>query len=220
MSFFRQHERLRVPQFWKGEERSFATQLERILDVLFNRKIGRADLDAPLVEQVDIIEYETITTQTNADELQTQGKRIRIVSGENVLLLTNRPSSLQNEVWPFVLEIKRMGLFYDTQILYMYTTANSPPIIYYRQESYAGGHPVWMPWYRLAVVRDDTLGDGFRKSYVPGQTVTVAPQTICYGHITGDTRYVNVMVPCLQDVPQSSLTVSSVKMELRPRRIC
>ena len=52
MGFFRQHERLRIPQFWKGEERSFVTQLDGILDKLFNLKIGKHDLTAELEKEI------------------------------------------------------------------------------------------------------------------------------------------------------------------------
>lgn len=53
MAFLRQHERLRVPQFWKGEERSFVAQIERIFDSLFNRKVGKIDLDDKLQDELN-----------------------------------------------------------------------------------------------------------------------------------------------------------------------
>ena len=57
----RQHEPLRVPEYWKGQDRTFVVQLDRMLDEIY-RELGKLttlseELEA-LTERVTALEEE------------------------------------------------------------------------------------------------------------------------------------------------------------------
>lgn len=207
MGFFRQHERLRAPQFWKGEEKSFVTQLEKLLDQLFNRKIGRTDLDKNL----------KVTHDDLASDFKILGSDIDPAFVAD--LFTKSAVMLDSD--DDCNDCTASGLYYITT-----GVAHSPT-------SWCGmfviDSGIGRDFYQIAFnekglwVRDCSGGPPstwkewrkFRGTYVPGQTVSAEERTIGCGYVTTDATQIDFSVPMPENVPNGNITITSLKVIVR-----
>ena len=99
------------------------------------------------IDDAHHVNYTKIATQVNANSCTIDRllQAIKYWEGEDISLLTNRPSELTTSGWPFLLEVKHFG-FYNAQTLYVFATNSSNPFIYYRQQGYTNGSVTWGNW--------------------------------------------------------------------------
>lgn len=135
------------------------------------------------IDDAHHLNYAKVTTQTdaNACTVPRDSMTLKCWEGEDVTLLTNRPSDLTTAGWPFLLEVKHMG-FYSSQTLYVFSSNNTIPKIYYRQQGYTGGSIVWGSWNPMigATIRNTLTGaasgitqNGYYVVDLPSRTVRV-----------------------------------------------
>ena len=156
MGFFRQHERLRVPQFWKGEEKSFVTQLEKLLDQLFNRKVGENDVDPKFLSNIFTKKPVKLASGDDCNNC-TESGLYYITTG-----VSHSPAN-----WCGMLVINSGHAENRDFYQLMFTETG----IWVR--AYAGNPPSWRPWREM------------RGTYsIPGRIVTVQQRAMGYGYVT------------------------------------
>lgn len=187
MAFFRQHDRLRVPQSWQGESRAFVAQLEKLLDILFNRKIESTDLKPDFLSSIFMKKAKVLD---RGDECNDQTESGLYYIRQDVahtpvewagMIVINSGHAEGRDIYQIIFNEKGLWV-----------------------RDYSGAPPstAWKPWRKL------------RCSYVDGEQGSAESQVICYGHVTGDGKRIQLMVPMPKDVPSKSVTLSSLKIEL------
>lgn len=154
MGFFRQHERLRVPQFWKGEERALVIQLERILDQLFNMKVGENDIDPKFLSNIFT---QTPVILDSGDDANTALASGLYYIRQNV---TNTPVD-----WAGMIVVNSHNSGRDIyQLMFNWKGA--------WVRDFSGNPPTWKAWRQL------------QDMYIPGESGSVETGTVCSGCIT------------------------------------
>ena len=186
MGFFRQHERLRVPQFWKGEERAFVVQLETLLDKLFNLKTSDQDLTP---EFLSSIFRTTAKVVNNGDDCNDCNEPGLYYITENV---EHSPTKYAGMI------VINSGIGRDWyQIIY---NKNG---IWVR--GYSGNPPNWTEWRkaRHSYVPGETV------------TINSEIRAMGFGWVTSNAAQIDMCIPMPMDVPDGSVTLTSLKAVIR-----
>ena len=184
-----QHEALRVPANWRGQDRAFVIQLERILTDVYRHfnPVSESDLDASLQEKISNILSKTVKKLDSNSDCNdcTESGLYYITSG-----VVHSPTS-----WAGMLVIDS-GIGRD-----FYQLVFSRRGVWVRD--YSGATPHWEPWREL------------RWAYIAGDTAIAEDTTMCPGFITNGSAELDFSIPMPKDVPSVSCTLTSLKIIVR-----
>ena len=79
-----------------------------------------------------------------------------LYSGANIAQMSNRPSTLGSSQWPFILHVRQIG-GYIQQILFTYSTTDSPANVFFRNQTYVSGAKAWASWVQMIANSDSGL---------------------------------------------------------------
>ena len=98
----------------------------------------------------------TLASGTNFNDLLGQNTgETTLYNGSNLSQMTNTPSEVASQAWPFLLRVYRVGAgssgYYTQQILHVYSTTGSKFNTFVRSQSYIESGTNWLDWQKLAL---------------------------------------------------------------------
>ena len=142
----------------------------------------------------------TLASGTNFNDLTVPNTGAHVLyNGSNISQMTNVPTEVASQAWPFLVECFRVGAggsgYYTRQILHVYATSSSPVNIFVRSQSYVGSGTTWLGWEKLASRTDGVYWIDARRNNITQSNAgaNYYVMTTPFPSLTGHSRRVLAM---------------------------